>query len=156
MTIHNATHLEVEAEVRYWEDATVNGVEDAEGTLIFGRDRDGDPDLWKVSIDLAEGRIVGWPEGMVAETYYKVCDAGHYWLTDATGQRIAKWKGYYVPDDYLCHPGSGFGDYIILNISADGVIESYTRPEIDFDRWEPLPREGEQETASVPITQELR
>ena len=29
-----AVYLEVEAEVRYWEDATVNGQEDEAGTLI--------------------------------------------------------------------------------------------------------------------------
>lgn len=29
-----ARYLEVCAQVRYWEDATVNGAEDADGTLI--------------------------------------------------------------------------------------------------------------------------
>ena len=28
-----ATYIEVSAEVRYWEDATINGTEDTDGTL---------------------------------------------------------------------------------------------------------------------------
>jgi hypothetical protein len=35
-----ATYIEVSAGVRYWEDATVNGTEDADGTLIPARKGD--------------------------------------------------------------------------------------------------------------------
>ena len=62
-----ATHIEVEAEVRYWEDAAVNGVVDADGSLIPGRAGD----LWKVRIDLAAGRIEAWPEGTEARIHYR-------------------------------------------------------------------------------------
>jgi len=34
----NFTHLKVKCGARYWEDATVNGVEDTEGLLIPLRD----------------------------------------------------------------------------------------------------------------------
>ena len=54
-----ATYIEVEAEVRYWEDATVNGQEDTTGTLMpfrFG-------DKWCPTIRLEDGWIVNWPEG---------------------------------------------------------------------------------------------
>src|SRR3546814_12950455 len=37
--IETATHIEVDADVRYWEDARINGIVDADGDLIFGRDR---------------------------------------------------------------------------------------------------------------------
>jgi hypothetical protein len=133
-TIAQATHLEVDAEPRYWEDAIVNGVEDDDGTLIPGRDGES----WKVRIDLAAGRIEDWPEGTEARIHYKVCDAGLYWLTDAQGKRIATRKGHYVPGEYLRHGDNGFGDYIILNVGSDGVIAEYRRPETDPDRWVPM------------------
>lgn len=133
-TIARATHIEVDAEPRYWEDATVNGVVDEDGTLIPGRDGES----WKISIDLADGRIESWPKGTEARVHYKVCDAGLYWLTDANGNRLARKKGDYVPGEYLCHGGSGRGDYIILNVGPDGLIGDYRRPESDSSRWIPM------------------
>lgn len=127
------THIETEAGVRYWEDATVNGVEDEDGTLIFGRKGD----AWCVRIRLADGHVEGWPEGMEASIHYKVCDDGRYWLTDAEGKRIAEKEGY-VPGDFLCHGDNGYGDYIILNIGGDGFIKNYSAPEIDDEGWEPV------------------
>lgn len=127
--LSKAAFIEVEAGVRYWEDAIVNGEPDDHG-LIFGRDGD----AWKVRIDLAEGRIVGWPPGWTAQIHYKVCDDGRYWLLDAAGARIASRDGY-VPDDFLCHGNDGYGDYIILNVGADGLIAAYARPVADPDDW---------------------
>lgn len=104
----SATHILVEAKVRYWEDAVVNDEEDTEGGLVPGRVGD----MWKVWIDLAAGRIEDWPEGTTASIHYKVCDTGEYWLTDTHGNKLAKREGYYVPDEFLCHGDRGFGDYI--------------------------------------------
>jgi hypothetical protein len=122
--------LEVEAEVRYWEDALIDGVEDTEGKIPL---RDGD--CWRPIINLATGFIKDWPQGITANVHYKVCDQGQYWLLDAEGRRVAKWKGYYVPDSLLCPNGDGYGDYIILRIEQDGHINSW-RSAIDSDEWE--------------------
>jgi hypothetical protein len=130
-----ATHIEVEADVRYWEDALVNGTTDDGGTLIPG----GRGNCWHVRISLADGRVEEWPAGTTANIHYKVCDAGEYWLTDAEGCRVAKWRGHYVPDDFLCHGDNGFGDYIIMNVGQDGNIAGYRPPRIDPDQWMPLP-----------------
>ena len=129
--LNQATHLDVEAEVRYWEDAKVNGVEDSDGTLIPGRDGD----LWKVRINLADGRIEGWPDDITAKIHYKVCDAGEYWLSRPDGRRVAKWKGDYVPSPFLCHGDNGYGDYIIMTVAGGGAILNYRQPDIDEDRW---------------------
>jgi hypothetical protein len=126
-----ATHIVVEAGVRYWEDATVNDVSDDDGNLTPGRSGD----CWCPRIELATGRIEGWPEGTVAAVHYKVCDEGEYWLANAAGERIAKWGGHYVPNDFLCHGDEGFGDYIIFKVQGDGLISGYEQPEIDPDRW---------------------
>lgn len=127
-----ATHLDVEAGVRYWEDAAVNGTSDDDGTLIPGRDGE----TWKIRLRLMDGVVEAWPEGTTAEIHYKVCDDGAYWLSDASGKRLAKWSGSYVPNDFLCHGDEGFGDYIILKVGEDGRIESYKKSAIRADDWD--------------------
>ena len=123
-----AVYLEVEAEVRYWEDATVNGQEDEAGTLIpfkFGA-------KWCPVIRLEDGKVISWPEGTTADIHYKVCDAGEYWLADEDG-RIAKWAGFYVPSEFLCHgpDSNGYGDYIIFKVGPDGLIQGWRKPTIE-------------------------
>lgn len=121
-----ATYLEVCAQVRYWEDATVNGAEDTDGKLIHARVNE----MWHPLIRLADGMVMGWPEGTTADIHYKVCDAGEYWLLDDKRKRVAKWAGFYVPGEFLCHGDNGYGDYIIFKVGADGLIEKYSAPEI--------------------------
>ena len=126
--------LIVEAAVRYWEDAIVNGVEDKEGILIpfhVG-------DLWRPNLELETGRFVGWPQGVTASIHYKVCDMGEYWLADPAGRRLAKWKGAYVPNDLLCVGDDGFGDYIILEVNENGAVQDWRKPRLDWSEWDRL------------------
>jgi len=123
--------LLVSAGVRYWEDATVNGVKDENGTLIPLRSGD----RWKPTIELTTGRVMDWPQGITAKIHYKVCDDGEYWLEDAQGARI-KYKGDYVPNGLLCMGYDGYGDYIILTINTNGIIEDWNPPTtFDEDDW---------------------
>lgn len=124
--------IEVDARVRYWEDANVNGVEDADGKIPL---RDGYS--WRPVIELSSGRVKDWPNGTSADIHYKVCDDGDYWLLDGGGTRIAKYDGNgYVPC-ILCVDDDGYGDYIILNIRDDGLIIGWKEPAIDInsDAW---------------------
>jgi hypothetical protein len=127
----DAAILIVKAGVRYWEDAIVNGERDKLGSLIPFRNCD----AWIPQISLEEGRILNWPQGTTADIHYKVCDAGEYWLEEL-GCRKAKWKGDYVPDSLLCHGDTGFGDYIIMKVEADGKIAGWRKPEIDAEQWQ--------------------
>lgn len=111
--------LVVEAGVRYWEDATVNGVEDTEGTLIPFRDGD----TWMPLIGIETGEIYDWPEGVEADIHYKVCDDGVYKLIDSEGNIVVTKEGY-VPD-CLCPQGGGHGDYIIMKVNGDGKIANW-------------------------------
>lgn len=124
-------YLIVDAGVRYFEDAIINGVEDESGTLTpfveSGR--------WKPVLDIEAGAIVGWPEGTEADIHFKVCDDGEYWLSKDGEAKDVKAGGYYVPNDYLCHGDNGFGDYIIMKIGGDGKIKAYRKPEIDVDAF---------------------
>lgn len=121
-------YIEVSAEVRYWEDATIDGKQDTDGTLTPLRTGDN----WCPVIRLADGVVMDWPTGTTADIHFKVCDAGLYWLLDENRQRIAKWGGHYVPDDFLCPADEGYGDYIILAIGGDGAITGWKQPEIEW------------------------
>jgi hypothetical protein len=126
--MNNAIYIEVCAEVRYWDDAIVNEQQDTDGTLIPCRVNE----MWRPTIRLADGAVMGWPQGSTADIHYKVCDAGEYWLLDIERKRVAKWAGFYVPNDFLCHGDEGYGDYIILKINPDGFVNHWEKPEIVF------------------------
>lgn len=115
------TFLQVSAGVRSWEDATVNGQEDTEGSLIPCRNGD----YWQPKIDMGTGQILNWTQGATADIHYKVCDDGKYTLQAIDGSTI-KIKDGYVPD-IMCPGGDGYGDYIIMNVDENGMI----------DRWNP-------------------
>ena len=145
----SAAYIEVSAEVRYWEDATINGTEDTDGTLTPLKRGE----LWCPVIRLADGQVMDWPTGTTANIHFKVCDEGEYWLLDEAKKRIAKWGGYYVPDEILCPGDNGYGDYIIMEISADGVVQKWSKPALEFAcdcddedesqyRWKKLVQEG--------------
>lgn len=133
-----ACFIEVEAGVRYWEDAYLNGVEDSAGKIPL---RQGN--IWKPIIDLKTGLLLDWPNDVEAKIHYKVCDAGQYWLLDENKRRIAKWKGYYVPNNILCIKDNGYGDYIIFNVERSGFIQHWKDPYIDWDKWQELDKESE-------------
>ena len=126
-----AEYIAVNAEVRYWEDTKVNGVEDTTGTMIPFREGK----MWKPVIRVSHGAFVDWPLGVTADIHYKVCDAGTYALLDENKQVVGTWNGCYVPNSFLCHGDDGYGDYIIMKIDAEGFIHDYRKPDIDPDEW---------------------
>lgn len=123
----DAKYLKVDANVRYWEDAIVNGEEDTEGDLIPCRNGD----WWCPIIDIDTGEIVNWKNGTAAKIHYKVADAGVYTLQTANNETIMEQDGY-VPS-CMSPGGSGYGDYIIMNIDENGMIENW---EFVAEYWE--------------------
>jgi len=123
--------IKISADVRYWEDATLNGCEDEQGEMPL---RNGNS--WEPVINLETGSIDCWPAGVTADVHYKVCDAGEYWLLDENKKPFAKWSGYYVPDDILCVGCNGYGDYIIFKVGSDGFIIGWQRPLLEPHEWE--------------------
>lgn len=118
--------LHVRAGARYWEDATVNGVEDETGELIPFREGN----MWCPVIDIETGVILGWPEGTTAQIHYKVCDNGQYSIKDVNSKEALYREGY-VPN-CLSPKESGYGDYIILDIDASGKIDGWKIDLYDF------------------------
>ena len=120
--------LLAKVDVRYWEDATVNGMDDELGDLIPCRDGD----LWCPIIDINTGVITNWKQGVVAEIHYKVCDGGNYYLQDKSGNTVLKLEDNYVPS-ILCPKGEGYGDYIIMDVEENGQIVGFDNSDIsDF------------------------
>ncbi len=113
------THLNVNAGVRYWEDATVNGIEDTDGLLIPCRINE----RWMPLIDLETGIITNWKKGVKAEIQYKICDDGIYILLDKDSNVVKEIEGY-VPNILDLHE-DGFGDCIIINVDENGLIEDF-------------------------------
>lgn len=119
--------LHVSAGVRYWEDTTVDGLEDTEGDLIPCLNGE----LWEPIIDVETGIIKNWVLGKIASIHYKVCDAGVYELKDAEGNTILRHEGYVR--DCLEVSDDGFGDYIIMDIEANGQITGWDPDFSDFE-----------------------
>lgn len=122
------TKLKARIGARYWEDATVNGVEDTEGDLIPLRNGDD----WCITIDLESGVIQDWPQGTTANVHYKCCDDGDYWLLADDGTEL-KYPGYYVPR-ILDLTKEGFGDYVIMDIDENGKIANWPKTH-DISDW---------------------
>ncbi len=116
-----AKYLQVEAHVRYSEDAQINGVADEKGDLMPFLSGE----LWKPLIDISSGEILEWPQDAVAEVHYKVCDSGRYFVLDADKNVIGEInKDGYVPE-CLYPKRNGYGDYIIMDIDQKGFIQGW-------------------------------
>lgn len=124
--------LKVNAGVRYWEDAEVNGELDDENNprMPFANVLNGG--AWHPIIDLEKGVIVDWPQGITASVHYKVCDSGIYTLLDADKNEVASIDGY-VPD-MLSPADNGYGDYIIMDIDENGKIDKFKPSFDEFER----------------------
>lgn len=117
--------LQVSAGVRYWENGTVCGIDDDEGTLIPHRVGD----RWEPKIDIESGRIIDWPANVSASLHYKVCDDGKYSLMNDAGSIVLQKEGY-VPD-IMCPKEEGYGDYIIMDINEEGFIQNW-KPDLSY------------------------
>lgn len=126
-TTVNVKFLKVKAGVRYWEDSTVNDIEDTDGELTPCREGD----LWCPLIDVDSGKILNWEQGKSADVHFKVCDCCGWDVLDENKEVIVSEDGDYVPDT-LCPKDNGYGDYIIMSIDKDGMIDGWDFEINDF------------------------
>ena len=123
---YDVRFISVSANVRYWDYADVFF-----GGMPISHDeipcKNGDN--WDIDIDIEEGRIVNWTEGFSAKVYFKVCDQCSYILKDDDCNFIAEEVEVYVPD-ILCPKDSGYGDYIIMDIDENGVIDKFNNSKL--------------------------
>lgn len=128
-TIDNIKYLGVRAGVRYWEDGEVNGEEDdTDNPRIPFVMESGD---WCITVDTETGFIKDWPHGVSARVHYKTCDDNTFYFINHNGTVIGEYDGY-VPS-CLAIDDSGYGDYIIFHIAANGKIEDWNFTQDDID-----------------------
>jgi hypothetical protein len=121
----NVTTIAVKANVRYWEDATINGVADEYGDLTpFAHG-----DTWNPKIDIEKGAVIDWPSGTVADIHFKICDGCGFDLLDSNGKVLFTQDDGYVPK-MLCPEESGYGDYMIMKIDENGKINKWDAIEL--------------------------
>jgi hypothetical protein len=118
-------YCQLNVQPRYWEDATVNGVEDTDGTLLPCKSEN----MWKPLIDIDAGVIVNWEIGKTAKIHFKVCDEGSYYLLDEQNNVVLSIEEDYVPNKLI--PGE-YGDYIIMDIDENGKIDKWNPRLTDF------------------------
>jgi hypothetical protein len=115
-------YLDCDIGVRYYEDATVCGVQDNEHNPkipCYCKEQNS----WRPLINLHSGQIQNWVKGAYADVHYKVCDAGTYKLLDENYNLIKAIDGY-VPQ-ILCPSENGYGDYVIMHIDENGFIKNF-------------------------------
>lgn len=141
-TDFEAKLLKVDAGVRYWEDAEVNGVRE---TDLYESQGVGKPLMpctvqikkepneciysdhyrWQPLIDIETGQILNWKKGTIANVHYKVCDDFYCEILDADNNIIEDYSGY-VPN-VMCPKEDGYGDYIIMDIDENGFIQKWNK-----------------------------
>lgn len=126
------TKIVIDAGVRYWEDADVNGIKDEDGTLIPCREND----RWKPIIDIETGKVLNWEIGKTADIHYKVCDDGVYSLISEKHGIVFQKDGY-VPI-FLDLTGESYGDYLIMKIDENGMIKNWDKEKVSdfFENYE--------------------
>lgn len=116
---------------RYWEDVDIRS-----DNNDYYSDNDyknmplRDDDKWILEIDVDTGSVRNWTNGVEASIHYKICDDGKYFILDKNYTDIAKFESEYVPS-ILAIDDEGYGDYIILTINSDGIINDWKRPYFD-------------------------
>ena len=111
--------LRVIAQPRYWEDSYINGQKDMEnGDNIPCKINN----LWCPVIEAKTGKILNWKQGTTASIRYKVCERCCWTVEDENGLIFANMG--YCPT-FLSPIENGEGDYIIMDIDADGMIQGW-------------------------------
>ena len=78
---------------------------------------------WQPTIDIENGRILSWPEGVKAHVFYKVCDEFECTIYDISGNEVLYYEGY-VPD-FMAIEDEGYGDYIDMIVDENGYIKDW-------------------------------
>lgn len=130
----NAVFFHAIVEPKNWNRAYFCEVCDVDGSITPFRKGS----QWEVTIDIQNGIVLDWPEDEFGEIHYRIEKAGQYFLLDANKNPIAKFIHRCVPNEFLHHPGEGWGESINLVVCTDGVISQYQKPTIDPKDWEVL------------------
>lgn len=138
----NLKYAQCELRIHNWEDFTVNGKEDNNDNheTPFAKDKKSkDKKYWCPLIDIDEGKIVGWPQGVTLDVCAKTCDENIIyffdenknaieWFDEEEKEVLSCYDGY-VPE-FLDSSGEGYGDYVELTVDEDGYIKNFDKEDI--------------------------
>jgi hypothetical protein len=94
-------------------------------TDIFSTGDEDKFDIVEVMIDVDTKKVLGWNETVgEVSIFAKVCDEGLYKYYDKNANIVQTIDNEYVPD-FLQVNEDGYGDYLNLTISKNGVIENF-------------------------------
>jgi len=102
-----------------------------------------DDNIFSMKINVDTGEVVGWPKGTIMNIYWKIVDEGLYQYLDENDNIIFEYDGY-VPNE-LAIEEVGYGDYVILNIGADGIIEHWNTAQVARDITETIENESNED-----------
>lgn len=135
----NVLQLHCYIGARYWEDTSFNGIpDDEDGTtarkMLGDRfEKYGGYEFLHLTIDLDNGKILDWPEGLKAVFNYKSCDINRFVLMGRykSGDRveIGTPEGdteYVIGPDFM----NDYGDYFCPTINEQGKIEGYDKKQM--------------------------
>ena len=94
-------------------------------TDIFSTGDEDKFDTVEVIIDVDDKKVVDWYDtAEEVSIFAKVCDEGVYKYYDKNANIVQTIDNEYVPD-FLQVNENGYGDYLNLTISKNGVIENF-------------------------------
>ena len=120
-------YLQAKCGVRYFEDATVNGVDDEEGDLMPCMDG---MDNWCPLIDIETGQILNWEIGKESSVHYKTVDDNEFTLLDPEKNKVTSIDGYVIST--MRPSGDGDNDYVVMDIDKEGFIQNWYFDLSDF------------------------
>jgi len=122
-------YLRAKIGARYWEDSELNGIPDVDENMPLKIG-----EYWELDIDLSNGKIDNWEVGNTANIHYKSVDNNYFYLLDENKKPTHKYEDGCVIST-MCPKENGHGDYVIMNIDENGVIEDFVDRTYDVD-WE--------------------
>ena len=146
----NAKYLECWIGARYLEDAEINGDRDTDaGDLlrahlpnVFTKETAAPKPLQgyvdsnvvaRILINIDNGKVDNWTEGVNASFHYKSCDINVFRLLDKDMNVIYETPNedteYVIGPDFM----NEYGDYFVLEVDADGSIIDYDKDEMEYE-----------------------
>lgn len=92
---------------------------------------DGELDLL---IEVDTGKVISWQGNEPVSIHDNIRNNGVYTLFDKCGGEVASLDNYYIPHDLI--PGKR-GEYIHIDISADGVVTNWPDVPNVYEFFEP-------------------
>ena len=122
----------VEVEIKYLKVQVPNEYDESgfsdEGYEKYCKSLSEDKEYWCPLIDIDNGHIVNWVEGLSCDIFFKPVDEGVYTFLGENNVEHLKHEGY-VPN-FLGINSQSYGDYIDLSVNSEGYIIGWNKDDV--------------------------